>query len=63
LYHRIPGGMANLIPDGYCGYSLSTRGGFSNSLGITMDNYTPTNNAVFLHVYNQSGNAPPMPGP
>jgi len=63
LYHRIPGGMANLVSDGYCGYLLSTRGGFSNSLGITIDNYTPTSNAVFLHVHNQAGNAPPMPGP
>lgn len=27
LYHRIPGGMANLVSDGYCGYSLSTRVG------------------------------------
>jgi hypothetical protein len=63
LYHRIPGGMANLVSDGYCGYVFSDRGGFSNSQGITIDNYTPASNAVFLHVYNQAGNAPPMPGP
>lgn len=62
LYHRIPGGMANLIKDPYCGYSLGERGGFSNS-ELTMDNYTARSNAVFLHVYNQDGNQAPMPGP
>jgi len=62
LYHRIPGGMANLLDDGYCGYSFGVRGGFSNS-EPTMDNYTGKSNAVFLHVYNQDGNQAPMPGP
>ena len=62
LYHRIPGGMANLLPDGYCGYNIGVRGGFSNS-ELTMDNYTAWSNAVFLHVYNQDGNQAPMPGP
>ena len=62
LYHRIPGGMANLLADGYCGYNLGVRGGFSNS-ELTMDNYTGKSNAVFLHVYNQDGNQAPMPGP
>jgi hypothetical protein len=63
IYHRIPGGMANLDPDGYCGYTLGPRGGFSNSQGMTLDNYTCKENAVYLHVYNQAGNAPPMTGP
>ena len=63
IYHRIPGGMANLTPDGYCGYNLGPRGGFSNGNAVTLDNYTPLSNSVFLHVYNQSGNAPPMSGP
>lgn len=63
LYHRIPGGMANLTPDGYCSYNLGPRGGFSNGNAVTLDNYTPLSNSVFLHVYNQAGNAPPMTGP
>ncbi len=63
LYHRIPGGMANLLPDGYCGYNMGPRGGFSNADGVTVDNYTCLQNAVYLHVYNQAGNAPPMTGP
>jgi hypothetical protein len=63
LYHRIPGGMANLLPDGYCGYNMGPRGGFSNADGVTVDNYTCRQNAVYLHVYNQAGNAPPMRGP
>ena len=63
LYHRIPGAMANLVPDDYCNYLIGPRSGFSNGYLLTMDNYTPLNNAVFLHVYNQAGNAPPMPGP
>jgi hypothetical protein len=63
LYHRIPAAMANLTPDGYCGYNLGPRGGFSNGNGVNLDNYTPLSNSVFLHVYNQAGGAPPMPGP
>ena len=63
LYHRIPGAMANLISDGYCGYYLSARGGFSNNEIVNVDNHTALNNGVYLHLYNQSGNAPPMPGP
>lgn len=62
LYHRIPGAMANLLSDGYCGYLIGPRGGFSNDI-VTVDNHTCINNSVYLHVYNQSGNAPPMPGP
>jgi hypothetical protein len=63
LYHRIPGAMASLISDGYCGYYLSARSGFSNDQIVNVDNHTPLNNGVYLHLYNQSGNAPPMPGP
>jgi len=63
VYHRIPGAMANLISDGYCGYLIGPRSGFSNSQGVNVDNLTSINNAVYLHVYNQAGNAPPMPGP
>ena len=63
LYHRIPGAMASLVPDGYCGYYLSARGGFSNNEIVNVDNHTALNNGVYLHLYNQSGNAPPMPGP
>lgn len=63
LYHRIPGAMANLVSDGYCGYYLSARGGFSNNAIVNVDNHTALNNGVYLHLYNQSGNAPPMPGP
>jgi hypothetical protein len=62
LYHRIPGAMAELVDDGYCGYNLGVRGGFSNPTMI-YDNRTPYANAVFLEVYNQQGAAPPMPGP
>lgn len=62
LYHRIAGGMANLLPDGFCGQLIGPRGGFSNA-APRYDNQTPTANAVFLHVYNQQGAAPPMPGP
>ena len=63
LYHRIPEAMASLVSDGYCGYYLASRSGFSNDQGVNVDNYTPRNNGVYLHMYNQSGNAPPMPGP
>ena len=62
LYHRIPGAMASLVSDGYCGYNIDARGGFSNQL-ITYDNNTAYNNAVFLRVCNQPGATPPMPGP
>jgi len=63
LYHRIPGAMASLVSDGYCGYYLSARSGFSNDQIVNVDNRTALNNGVYLHLYNQSGNAPPMPGP
>jgi len=63
LYHRIPGAMASLVSDGYCGYYLSARGGFSNDQIVNVDNHTALNNGVYLHLYNQAGNAPPMPGP
>jgi hypothetical protein len=62
VYHRIPGAMAALSNDGYCDYLIGTRGGFSNATP-TYDNMTSRSNAVFLHVYNQQGAAPPMPGP
>jgi hypothetical protein len=63
IYHRIPGGMANLVSDGYCGYNMGTRGGFSNDQIVNVDNYTALQNSVYLHVYNQAGSAPPMLGP
>jgi hypothetical protein len=63
VYHRIPGAMANLLSDGYCGYLIGPRSGFSNSQGVNVDNRTCIDNAVYLHVYNQEGNARPMPGP
>jgi len=63
LYHRIPGAMANLVSDGYCGYLIGPRSGFSNNTIVNVDNNTCINNAVYLHVYNQDGNAPPMRGP
>lgn len=62
LYHRIPAGMANLVDDGYCGLVIGARGGFSNPT-MAYDNRSGTQNNVFLHVYNQQGAAPPMPGP
>jgi hypothetical protein len=63
IYHRIPGGMANLLPDGYCGYTLGSRSGFSNAQLVNVDNYSAPMNSVYLHVYNQAGSAPPMLGP
>jgi hypothetical protein len=63
LYHRIPGAMANLVSDGYCDYTIENRGGFSNDTAVTVDNRTALNNGLYLHLYNQDGNAPPMPGP
>ena len=63
LYHRIPGAMASLVSDGYCGYYIGGRGGFSNDQVVNVDNHTALNNGVYLHLYNQTGNAPPMPGP
>jgi hypothetical protein len=62
VYHRIPGGMANLMNDGGCDYMIGPRGGFSNQ-ALTYDNLTSYQNSLFLHVYNQPGAAPPMPGP
>ena len=63
LYHRIPGAMANLLSDGYCGYTIENRGGFSNNTIVNVDNRSAPNNGVYLHLYNQDGNARPMPGP
>jgi len=63
IYHRIPGAMANLVTDGYCGYYIGGRSGFSNNARVNVDNYTCVDNSVFLHVYNQAGGAPPMGGP
>lgn len=63
IYHRIPGAMANLVTDGYCGYNIGGRSGFSNNSLLNVDNHTSYNNSVFLHVYNQVGVAPPMTGP
>jgi hypothetical protein len=63
IYHRIPGAMANLVSDGYCGYYIGGRSGFSNSRIVNVDNHTSYNNSVYLHVYNQAGVAPPMRGP
>jgi len=63
IYHRIPGGMANLVSDGYCGYNMGSRSGFSNDQIVNVDNYTGLQNSVYLHVYNQAGSAPPMVGP
>lgn len=62
VYHRIPGAMAELMNDGYCDYMLGGRGGFSNATP-TYHNYTGRANTTFLHVYNQQGAAPPLPGP
>jgi hypothetical protein len=64
LYHRFPGGMAQLMDDPDCGCDkvIGGRGGFSNA-GLTYDNRTATQNSVFLHVYNQQGAALPLPGP
>ena len=63
IYHRIPGAMANLLADGYCGYNIGGRSGFSNNRIVNVDNHTSDYNSVFLHVYNQAGVAPPMQGP
>ena len=52
LYHRMVGGMAELISDGYCAYLIG-RSGFSNQ-APTYDNRTPTRNGVYLHIYNQA---------
>jgi hypothetical protein len=62
VYHRIAGGMANLVSDGYCGNVIGPRGGFSNAAPYYA-NRTPLQGGVFLHVYNQQGAAPPLPGP
>ena len=51
LYHRIPGGMASLVADGYCGYTIGDRGGFSNEYP-TYDNRQGAANTVYMHVYN-----------
>lgn len=61
VYHRIPGAMASLIQDG-CDNFIGARGGFSNATPL-YENWMSRSNSVFLHVYNQHGAAPPMPGP
>lgn len=64
LYHRFPGGMAQLMDDPDCGCDkvIGGRGGFSNP-AMVYDNRTAAQNSVFLHVYNQQGAAAPLPGP
>ena len=52
LYHRIPGGMATLLPGDACGYSIGGRGGMSNQNPMYM-NLTPPRNGAFMHVYNR----------
>jgi hypothetical protein len=51
LYHRIQGGMASLVSDGYCGLTVGPRGGFSNEFPL-YDNRQGQTNTVFMHVYN-----------
>jgi hypothetical protein len=51
LYHRIPGGMAELIPGDACGYYIGQRGGMSNA-EPTYTNATPIQNGVFMSIYN-----------
>jgi hypothetical protein len=51
LYHRIPGGMASLVADGYCGYTIGSRSGFSNQYPTYANLQGPTN-TVFMHMYN-----------
>jgi len=53
LYHRIPGGMAELIPGDACGYGIGARGGMSNT-EPTFVNLTPPQNGAFMHVYNRA---------
>jgi hypothetical protein len=62
VYHRIPGAMASLLSDGGCDYLIGPRSGFSNATP-TYENRMSRSNSVFMHVYNQQGAAPPMPGP
>jgi hypothetical protein len=52
LYHRIPGGMAALVPGDACGYGIGGRSGMSNPTP-TYDNLTPVSNGTLLHIYNQ----------
>lgn len=52
LYHRIPGGMAQLLPGDACGYSIGTRGGMSNA-EPTYINATPIQNGAFMTLYNR----------
>jgi hypothetical protein len=51
LYHRIPGGMAQLVPGDACGYGLGNRGGMSNDTP-TYINATPLQNGAFIGIYN-----------
>jgi hypothetical protein len=52
LHHRIPGGMAELVPGDACGYAIGMRGGMSNT-APTFTNLTPPQNGAFMHVYNR----------
>lgn len=51
LFHRIPGGMAQLIPGDACGYYIGSRGGMSNDMP-TYINATPLQNGAFIGIYN-----------
>jgi hypothetical protein len=52
LYHRMVGGMAELIGDGSCSYTIG-RSGFSNA-NPKYDNRTAKQNGVYMHIYNQA---------
>ena len=52
LYHRIPGGMAQLVSGDSCGYYIGSRGGMSND-SPTYVNSTPIQNGVFMSIYNK----------
>ena len=56
LFHRIPGGMAQLIPGDACGYYIGSRGGMSNSEPSYI-NATSIQNGAFMTLYNR------MPSP
>lgn len=52
LYHRIPGGMAKLVPGDACGYYIGDRGGMSNDEPTYM-NATSRQNGAFMSIYNR----------
>lgn len=52
LYHRIPGGMAQLVSGDSCGYYIGARGGMSNDTPMYL-NATPPQNGVFMSIYNR----------